>query len=68
VLDHFSQLSKQGQTIFMVTHELRAACRGDRVLYMKDGSLHGEYRFSANEDSEEKREKSLFNWLSAQGW
>jgi putative ABC transport system ATP-binding protein len=68
VLDHFSQLAKQGQTIFMVTHELRAACRGDRVLYMKDGKLHGEYRFSVSEDSYEKREKSLFNWLSAQGW
>jgi putative ABC transport system ATP-binding protein len=68
VLDHFSELATQGQTIFMVTHELRAACRGDRVLYMKDGRLHGEYRFSVLEDSYAKREISLFNWLSAQGW
>jgi putative ABC transport system ATP-binding protein len=68
VLDHFSSLSTQGQTIFMVTHELRAACRGDRVLYMKDGNLHGEYRFDPMQTSVQEREASLFKWLSAQGW
>ncbi len=68
VLDYFSELSSQGQSIFMVTHELRAACRGDRVLFMKDGCLHGEYRFTPEQSCFQERESSLFQWLSAQGW
>lgn len=68
VLDHFSMLAEQGQTIFMVTHELRAACRADRVLYMKDGALHGDYRFSAKEEALAAREATLFDWLTHRGW
>ena len=68
VLDHFSALADRDQTIFMVTHDLKAACRGNRVLYLSDGSLHGEFRFESPVQSLDQREEELFGWLSARGW
>jgi putative ABC transport system ATP-binding protein len=68
VLDQFSALAKDNQTIFMVTHDLKAACRGKRILFLRDGELKGEFRFDAGMDSLEQREEALFSWLSAQGW
>jgi putative ABC transport system ATP-binding protein len=68
VLDCFSSLWAQGQSLFMVTHDLKAACRGSRVLYMRDGVLHGEFRFSDEPSCTAERERDLFNWLSVRGW
>jgi len=68
VLDNFASLAEQGQTLFMVTHELRAACYGDRVIYMMDGQVQGEFRFDIPRDEFVQREKQLFSWLTEQGW
>ncbi|MGO3796665.1 MAG: ABC transporter ATP-binding protein [Pauljensenia sp.] len=42
VLDLLSQVNRGGQTVVMVTHDQRCAIRGDRVLYLRDGVIHGE--------------------------
>lgn len=42
VLDIFTELHAAGQSIVMVTHDARAACRATRVLYLSDGKLAGE--------------------------
>jgi putative ABC transport system ATP-binding protein len=68
VLEYFGEISKQNQTIFMVTHDLRAACSGDRVLFMRDGLIQGDYRFPAESRTFEQREEALFAWLTEQGW
>lgn len=68
VLDLFDRLSTRGQSIFMVTHELRAACRGDRVLFMQDGGIKGDFRFADHPGKTTDRESLLFNWLTEQGW
>jgi len=68
VLDQFSTLSEHDQTIFMVTHDLKAACRGNRVLFLRDGMLHGEFKFDVSLKGYEQREEVLFHWLSARGW
>ncbi|WP_028506037.1 ABC transporter ATP-binding protein [Ruminococcus sp. FC2018] len=45
VLDIFDDLNKDGQTILMVTHSIKAASRASRVLFIKDGTLfHQLYR------------------------
>jgi putative ABC transport system ATP-binding protein len=68
VLDQFTRLAEQGQTIFLVTHDLRAACRGNRIIFLRDGSIHGEFTFDDATQTLEQREETLFTWLSAQGW
>ncbi len=42
VLDTLTKFHGQGQTVVMVTHDMRSARRGNRILYLKDGSVLGE--------------------------
>lgn len=39
VLDLLSRLNQSGQSILMVTHDVRAALRGNRILYLEDGKV-----------------------------
>lgn len=45
LLDLFSQINAEGQTILMVTHSVKAASHAERVLFIKDGEVfHQIYR------------------------
>lgn len=45
LLKIFSDINKDGQTIVMVTHSVKAASHASRILFIKDGSLfHQIYR------------------------
>ena len=39
VLDLLTALNQSGQSVLMVTHDLRAAVRGNRILYLEDGKI-----------------------------
>jgi putative ABC transport system ATP-binding protein len=67
VLDCLVQVNKEGQSIIMVTHDLKSACRGDRVLFLRDGEVMDSIGFDEMMSMEE-REKILFNWLKARQW
>lgn len=48
----FEQLNREGQTILMVTHSVRAASSADRVLFIKDGVIfHQLYRGEMTDDA-----------------
>ena len=42
VLDTLTKFNEQGQSVVMVTHDMRSARRGNRILYLKDGVILGE--------------------------
>ncbi|GFI28117.1 bacitracin export ATP-binding protein BceA [Lachnospiraceae bacterium] len=42
VLDTLTRFNEMGQSIVMVTHDMRSARRGNRILYLKDGVILGE--------------------------
>lgn len=45
LLDQFTQINEQGQTLLMVTHSVKAASHAGRVLFIKDGEVfHQIYR------------------------
>lgn len=69
VLDLLTGLSRRGQSILMVTHDVRAAIRGTRILYLEDGNLLDELSMGMyrSEDAKE-REKRLHDWLSGLSW
>jgi putative ABC transport system ATP-binding protein len=69
VLGAFRDINSAGQTILMATHEVRAACYGDRIVYLRDGAIRAEYSFAATDSGPiEKREPAVLEWLSTQGW
>ena len=39
LLELFSALNNEGQTILMVTHSVKAASHAKRVLFIKDGAV-----------------------------
>lgn len=69
VLGFLSALNKNGQSILMVTHDLRAAVRGNRILYMEDGRLLDELDLPPYSGEDGKiREMEISEWLSGLQW
>lgn len=69
VLDLLTDLNKSGQSILMVTHDIRAALRATRLLYIADGKIIGELPMSPyNTDEEKSREIQVNAWLSSMEW
>ena len=57
----FSEINREGQTLLMVTHSLKAASHANRVLFLKDGEIfHQLYRGKmTNEEMYQKIADSL---------
>lgn len=69
VLDIFTELHQKGQSIVMVTHDLRTALRGSRVIFLRDGSIVGEHKMPAfGTDDVKTRRDSLQQFLDEMGW
>lgn len=69
VLNLLTSLNNSGQSILMVTHDLRAAVRGNRVLYMEDGKILAERILPRYQVTDERaRENRLKEWLSELQW
>lgn len=69
VLDLLTELNRQGQSILMVTHDMRAAVRGNRILYLEDGKMIDELNLSAYGGLQEKqRENEINAWLGNMQW
>jgi putative ABC transport system ATP-binding protein len=68
VLDILRELHRGGQTILMVTHELKAACQGRHVLFLRDGSIRDEFMQDDDGAPIGERERRLFQWLTGLGW
>ncbi|MCH5348867.1 MAG: ATP-binding cassette domain-containing protein [Oscillospiraceae bacterium] len=68
VLNLFTDLNKQGQTILLVTHDKEAALRGNRILYIEDGAVIGELSLEAYQGRNKQREDKLSGWLESLRW
>ena len=79
VLDILSDLNNRGQSIVMVTHTIKAAERGNRIIYLADGVIAdecdlgeyaGDYKDETNPDRERAiaRHRKLKDFLQEQGW
>ncbi len=69
VLDLLTELNQQGQSILMVTHDIRAALRATRILYIEDGRVCGELSLSQYSAEDRKsRETQVEAWLNALQW
>ncbi|WP_249594335.1 ABC transporter ATP-binding protein [Peribacillus frigoritolerans] len=69
VLDILTQLNNEGQSIVMVTHDLKAATRGNRIIYLKDGRIDGELNLDPfGEDNLKEREEAVYKFLNDKNW
>lgn len=68
VLELLASLNAQGQTIVMVTHDVRSASYGTRVLYLRDGVIAGELDLSVLPDGDPRRRERLVAFLEEMGW
>jgi len=64
VLDALVEINELGQSIVMVTHDLRSAAHGNRVLYLRDGGIVGECLLNNDDDKQAK----LKEFLAEMGW
>lgn len=69
VLNLLTKLNSDGQSILMVTHDIRAAIRATRILYLEDGNIIGEMKLSSYKEQEAKnREAQVNEWLASMEW
>lgn len=68
VLDAMTELNRQGQSVVMVTHDIKSARRGSRILYLQDGVIRGECLLGEYEAGDNERHNRLSAFLSEMGW
>lgn len=68
VLDTLTRFNEKGQSVVMVTHDMRSARRGNRILYLKDGVILGECDLGKYSHGDMQRHEKLSNFLNDMGW
>ena len=79
VLNILTELNSEGQSIVMVTHTIKAAERGNRIIYLADGVISdevelgeyiGDYKDDSNPNKDKAiaRHKKLKDFLQDMGW
>ena len=68
VLDTLTGFNEQGQSVVMVTHDMRSARRGNRILYLKDGVIMGECNLGKYKPGDRQRHEKLAAFLAEMGW
>lgn len=68
VLDTLTGFNEQGQSVVMVTHDMRSARRGNRILYLKDGVILGECQLGRYSPGDPQRHEKLSGFLKDMGW
>jgi len=67
-LDTLTTVNNNGQSVICVTHDLRTARRGNRVLYISDGTIGGECNLGPYVSGDRDRHKKLAAFLDDMGW
>lgn len=68
VLNVLSNVNSTGQSIVMVTHDLKSARRGNRIIYLQDGVVKGECDLGKYIPKDKERHNKLSSFLNEMGW
>lgn len=70
VMNELIRVNREDTTIMIVTHDVRIAAMCDRVLYIIDGQISGNFQLGKYEGEHilRERERNLNNWLLDMGW
>ena len=67
IMDLLAKIHRSGTTIVLVTHDIKVAAKTERVIFLLDGKIAGEYvtgTYDENSDDLKAREKKLSAWLA----
>lgn len=67
IMDLLADIHRGGTTILLVTHDVKVAAKTERVLYLLDGKIAGEYLPGASAETgndPKAREEGLIGWLA----
>lgn len=70
VMEELNRINEEGTSILLVTHDVKVAAKTDKILYIMDGNIQGEFhlgKYSKDTHSRE-RERKLNSWLMDMGW
>ncbi|AJS57259.1 ABC transporter ATP-binding protein [Paenibacillus sp. IHBB 10380] len=68
VLDILTDMNRKGQSVVMVTHDIKAACRADRLILIKDGKIADVLEFDKFDNTHiQDRESIIFSCVSGKG-
>ncbi|MBB6638440.1 ABC transporter ATP-binding protein [Cohnella thailandensis] len=69
VLDVLTDIHRNGQSIVMVTHDIKSALRGNRVIYLRDGIICGDLGLGPySPELNSGRQERLKDFLAEMGW
>lgn len=68
VLDVLTKCNNTGQSIVMVTHDIKSARRGNRIIYIKDGEVAGICELGKYVAGDKDRHQQLGDFLVSMGW
>lgn len=69
VLDVLTKINRNGQSIIMVTHDIKTALRGNRILYLRDGVICGDLSLGGYDEQKNlERHEELRIFLGEMGW
>ncbi|MBE6048231.1 MAG: ABC transporter ATP-binding protein [Clostridium sp.] len=66
ILDLLEKVRDDGHTIVMVTHDIKAALRADRIIFITDGCIRGDLSLLGTSKAE--KEKKVVDYLESMGW
>ncbi len=71
IMTLLGDINQTGTTILLVTHDVKVAAKTERVLFMLDGKIVGEYKqekYDETRDDIKAREEQLNAWLVKMGF
>jgi putative ABC transport system ATP-binding protein len=70
ILNLLSKINSEfKKTIVMVTHDIKASLRANRILFLKDGKIEGDLSLAPySEGTQTDREKIILAYLENRGW
>ncbi|WP_349304898.1 ABC transporter ATP-binding protein [Paenibacillus sp. Marseille-Q4541] len=68
VLEILTEMNRKGQSVVMVTHDIKAATRADRLILIKDGKVADVLKFDKFDQADlQDREAVIFSCVSGKG-
>ncbi|WP_024862240.1 ABC transporter ATP-binding protein [Ruminococcus flavefaciens] len=68
VLDVLTNINNAGQSVVMVTHDIKSVRRGNRIIYLQDGGIMGECELGKYVSGDKQRHEKVRKFLEGMGW